>query len=45
MDIRLSLDELKRVTENDSIKLGIELTSEVAGRVPEKVAVEENVFI
>ena len=45
VDIRSSLDELSRVTKNDSIKLGIELTSEVAGRVPERIAVEENVFI
>lgn len=45
MDIRSSLDEMRRVTENDTVKLGIELTSEVAGRVPERVAVEENVFI
>ena len=45
VDIRSSLDEMRKVTENDAIKLGIELNLEVAERVPGKVAVEENVFI
>mmetsp|Transcript_13503 Transcript_13503/g.16173 ORF Transcript_13503/g.16173 Transcript_13503/m.16173 type:complete len:120 (+) Transcript_13503:789-1148(+) len=36
---------MRRVTENDSQKLGIELSSNVNARVPRFVAVEENVFI
>ena len=45
VDIRSSLDEMRRVTDNDSQKLGIELSINVNSHVPRYVAVEENVFI
>ena len=45
VDIRLSLDELKKVCLNDSQKLMIEIKSEVSKNVPKLVAVEENLFI
>lgn len=43
-NIRSCLDEVRRVTENDSIKLSIELSTQVEARVPTLVAVEENIF-
>ena len=45
VQIRSSLDELRRVCLNDTEKLGIEIKSEVSSRVKEKVAIEENLFI
>ena len=45
VDIRLSLDELKKVCLNDSQKLMIEIKSDVSKNVPKLVAVEENLFI
>ena len=45
VDIRSSLDELRRVSMNDTQKLGIEITSQVSPQVPRFVAVEENLFL
>jgi hypothetical protein len=45
VDIRSSLDELRKVCLNDSQKLMIEIKSEVSKNVPKLVAVEENLFI
>lgn len=45
VQIRQSLDELRRVCMNDTEKLGIEIKSEVSRHVKDRVAIEENLFI
>jgi len=45
VEIRNSLDELKKVCQNDAQKKGIEIQSEVSAYVPRFIAVEENYFI
>ena len=45
VDIRTSLEELRKVCENDARKKNIEIQSEVSNYVPRFIAVEENYFI
>ena len=45
VEIRNSLDELIKVSQNDTLHLGIEIKSVVSQTVPKYIAVEENLFI